>query len=169
MCWVVRSWWTQCGAIGPDWTVTPSVTDLASGTISWCSRSSSKYTHIAAMTVSRGRRQSFLSTVLPSRAGDTLTGLFQIRLVTVGSIGTAKLRGVLGSVGTVIARLTGCWVLDTRGAKGVVLDGAIAVIALWAGLTASLIFKSKIFSLIYINTFFLVVICCTIIEIKKYP
>lgn len=95
--------------------------------------------------------------------------MFQIRLVTVGSIGTAKLRGVLGSVGTVVAGLTGCWVLDTSGAEGVVLDGTITVIALWAGLTASLIFKSKIFSLVYINMFFLVVICCTIIKIKKYP
>lgn len=93
--------------------------------------------------------------------------MFQIRLVTVGTIGTAKLRGVLGSVGTVIARLTGCWVLDTSRAEGVVLDGAITVVALWAGLTASLIFKSEIFSLIYIKMFSLVVICGTIIKIKK--
>lgn len=79
--------------------------------------------------------------------------MFQIRLVTVGSIGTAELRGILGSVGTVVARLTGCRVLDTGGAEGVVLDGAITVVALWAGLTASLIFKSTrlSFSFIHIN------------------
>lgn len=89
-------------------------------------------------------------------------------MVIVGFIGIVKFCGVFGFVGIVIVRLIGCWVLDIRGVKGVVLDGVIVVIVFWVGFIVFLIFKSKIFFLIYIKMFFFVVICCIIIKIKKF-
>ena len=56
LCWIVGAGRTQSGAVGPDWTVSPGITDLASGAICWCGCCSSRYTHIATMTVARGHR-----------------------------------------------------------------------------------------------------------------
>ena len=91
--------------------------------------------HSPCLARSTWALQSLCLTVFTPRALNAFTRRLQLQPIIIGATWTWVLRVVLGTIQAVVSSWAWYWVLHPMGALGVILEGAVTIVALGTELT----------------------------------